>query len=93
LAEEAKKQARILAQQGHQPTTNSKPKQSAQKPPPQSLKAAIREALADVFAYAFLRAHNYGLDVKQMARERIQKNALKQPAKKAKRSAKKYTKL
>ncbi|MEQ1533426.1 MAG: nucleotide pyrophosphohydrolase [Sideroxydans sp.] len=53
----------------------------------------IREELADVFAYAFLLADSYGLDVKQIVLEKIKKNALKYPIEKAKGSAKKYTEL
>ncbi|TNC98998.1 MAG: MazG nucleotide pyrophosphohydrolase [Gallionellaceae bacterium] len=53
----------------------------------------IREELADVFAYAFLLADSYGLDVKQIVLEKIKKNALKYPVDKAKGSAKKYTEL
>jgi len=53
----------------------------------------IRDELADVFAYAFLLADSYGLDVKQIVLEKIKKNALKYPVEKAKGSAKKYTEL
>lgn len=53
----------------------------------------IREELADVFAYAFLLADSYGLDVKQIVLEKIKKNALKYPIEKSKGVAKKYTEL
>jgi NTP pyrophosphatase (non-canonical NTP hydrolase) len=53
----------------------------------------IREELADVFAYAFLLADSYGLDVKQIVLDKIKKNALKYPVEKAKGSSKKYTEL
>ena len=59
----------------------------------QANKNEIREELADVFAYAFLLADSYGLDVKQIVLEKIKKNALKYPVGKAKGSAKKYTEL
>lgn len=59
----------------------------------QANESEIREELADVFAYAFLLADSYGLDVKQIVLEKIKKNALKYPVEKAKGSAKKYTKL
>lgn len=59
----------------------------------QANEAEIREELADVFAYAFLLADSYGLDVKQIVSEKIKKNALKYPVEKAKGSAKKYTEL
>lgn len=53
----------------------------------------IREELADVFAYAFLLANSYGLDVKQIVLEKIKQNALKYPIEKSKGVAKKYTEL
>jgi len=59
----------------------------------QANKDEVREELADVFAYAFLLADSYGLDVKQIVLEKIKKNALKYPVEKAKGSAKKYTEL
>lgn len=59
----------------------------------QANEGEIREELADVFAYAFLLADNYGLDVKQIVLEKIKKNAQKYPVEKAKGSAKKYTEL
>ncbi len=59
----------------------------------QANEGEIREELADVFAYAFLLADSYGLDVKQIVLEKIKKNALKYPVEKAKGSAKKYTEL
>jgi len=59
----------------------------------QANKDEVREELADVFAYAFLLADSYGLDVKQIVLEKIKKNALKYSVEKAKGSAKKYTEL
>ena len=53
----------------------------------------IKEELADVLAYAFMLADQYGLDVAQIMREKLDKNALKYPVDKAKGSAKKYTEL
>jgi NTP pyrophosphatase (non-canonical NTP hydrolase) len=53
----------------------------------------VREELADVFAYAFLLAHKYKLDVKQIILDKIQLNAEKYPIEKAKGSAKKYDEL
>jgi NTP pyrophosphatase (non-canonical NTP hydrolase) len=53
----------------------------------------IKEELADVFAYAFLIADNYKLDVKQIILDKIKKNAEKYPVDKAKGTAKKYTEL
>lgn len=53
----------------------------------------IREELADVFAYAFLLADKYNLDVNQIVHEKIEKNRLKYPVDKARGSAKKYHEL
>lgn len=53
----------------------------------------VKEELADVLAFAFLLADKYGLDVKQIVLEKIEKNALKYPVAKSKGSAKKYTEL
>ena len=53
----------------------------------------VKEELADVFAFAFLLAEEYGFDVKQTVLEKIEKNALKYPVAKSKGIAKKYTEL
>ena len=53
----------------------------------------VKEELADVFAYAFLLADKYQLDVKEIVLQKIQKNAEKYPVDKAKGSAKKYNEL
>lgn len=53
----------------------------------------VKEELADVFAFAFLIADRYGLDVNQIINEKIVKNKLKYPVEKAKGSAKKYNEL
>lgn len=53
----------------------------------------VKEELADVFAYAFLLADSYNLDVQKIVLEKIQKNKEKYPVGKAKGSAKKYTEL
>jgi NTP pyrophosphatase (non-canonical NTP hydrolase) len=53
----------------------------------------IKEELADVFAYAFLLADLYDLDVKQIVMEKIEKNGRKYPAAKARGTAKKYDEL
>jgi len=53
----------------------------------------VREELADVFAYAFLLAEKYDLDVKEIVLEKIKKNAEKYPIEKAKGTAKKYNEL
>jgi NTP pyrophosphatase (non-canonical NTP hydrolase) len=56
-------------------------------------KDKIKEELADVFAYAFLIAEKYELDVKQIVLDKIKINALKYPIDKSKGTAKKYTEL
>ena len=48
----------------------------------------VKEELADVFAYAFLLADKYKVDVKQLVLDKIQKNAEKYPVNKAKGTAK-----
>ena len=53
----------------------------------------IREELADVLNYAFQMADRYNLDIKEIMLEKIQKNATKYPADRAKGSAKKYNEL
>lgn len=53
----------------------------------------IKEELADVFAYAFLMAAKYKLDVKEIILNKIHKNAEKYPVDKSKGSAKKYNEL
>ncbi len=53
----------------------------------------IREELADVLNYAFQMADKYGLDIKEIMREKIRRNAEKYPVEKARGSAKKYNEL
>lgn len=53
----------------------------------------IKEELADVFAFAFLLANKYNLDVKSIVLDKIIKNSEKYPIEKAKGNAKKYTEL
>jgi NTP pyrophosphatase (non-canonical NTP hydrolase) len=50
----------------------------------------IKEELADVFAYAFLLAEKYNLDVKQIVMDKIKINGEKYPISTSKGSAKKY---
>ena len=63
------------------------------KPSEQADIETVKEELADVLAFAFLLADKYGLDVKQIVLEKIEKNALKYPVEKARGSARKYTEL
>lgn len=53
----------------------------------------VKEELADVFAFAFLLAEKYNLNVKDIIIEKIKINAEKYPIEKAKGTAKKYTEL
>ena len=53
----------------------------------------IREELADVLNYAFQMADKYGLDIKQIMLEKLERNARKYPVENAKGSAKKYNEL
>ena len=53
----------------------------------------VREELADVFNYAFLLADKYNLDVSEIVKEKLAKNAEKYPVDKARGSAKKYNEL
>lgn len=56
-------------------------------------KEKVKEELADVFAYAFLLAEKYNLDVKDIILEKIKKNGEKYPVDKSKGNAKKYNEL
>lgn len=53
----------------------------------------VKEELADVMNYAFLIAHKYNLDIKEIILSKLKKNAEKYPIAKAKGSAKKYDEL
>lgn len=53
----------------------------------------VKDELADVFAYAFLLANKYQLDVKQIILDKIDKNVKKYPVEKSKGTAKKYSEL
>ena len=53
----------------------------------------VKEELADVFAYAFLLANKYELDVLEILTSKIKTNAKKYPVEKSKGTAKKYNEL
>jgi NTP pyrophosphatase (non-canonical NTP hydrolase) len=53
----------------------------------------VKEELADVFAYALLMANHYNLDVADIVREKVARNAEKYPVEKARGTAKKYDEL
>lgn len=53
----------------------------------------VKEELADILNYAFLIAHKYDLDIKDIILAKLEKNAEKYPIDKAKGSAKKYDEL
>ena len=50
----------------------------------------LREELADVFAYAIMLAGRHGLDVSEIVKEKIVKNALKYPVEQSKGRSNKY---
>ena len=56
-------------------------------------KEKVKEELADIFAFAFLLADKYGLDVKKIILDKIKVNGEKYPVEKAKGTAKKYDEL
>jgi NTP pyrophosphatase (non-canonical NTP hydrolase) len=53
----------------------------------------IKEELADVFAFAFLLAHEKGFDIEEIILDKLKINAAKYPIEKAKGNAKKYNEL
>lgn len=53
----------------------------------------VKDELADILIYAILFADKYGFDIPEIITEKIEKNAAKYPADKAKGNAKKYTDL
>ena len=53
----------------------------------------VKEELADVFAYAFLIAEKYNLNVEEIVLDKIKKNAEKYPIEKSKGIATKYYNL
>ncbi len=63
------------------------------KSPEDAKVGKIREELADILSYAFQMADKYGLDIKEIMLDKLEKNALKYPVDKAKGTAKKYTEL
>jgi len=56
-------------------------------------KEKVKEELADVFAYAFLLAEKYKLNVEKIVLSKIEQNASKYPIDKAKGTSKKYNDL
>ena len=55
--------------------------------------AKLREELADVFAYAIMLAGRHGLDVSEIVKDKIAKNAKKYPVEKSKGNSAKYDDL
>jgi NTP pyrophosphatase (non-canonical NTP hydrolase) len=53
----------------------------------------VKEELADVFAYAFLIAEKYNLNVEEIVLDKIKKNGKKYPVDKAKGKSDKYDQL
>ena len=60
------------------------------KNPEEADKTKVEKELADIFAFAFLLANKYQLDVKQIILNKIEENNRKYPVEKSKGSAKKY---
>ncbi len=56
-------------------------------------KAKLEKELADVFAFAFLLAHENGLNVKKIVFDKIELNRRRYPVNKSRNSSKKYTDL
>jgi NTP pyrophosphatase (non-canonical NTP hydrolase) len=50
----------------------------------------LREELADVFAYAIMLAGRHGLDISEIVKDKIAKNAKKYPVEKSKGTSAKY---
>lgn len=53
-------------------------------------KEKIKKELADIFAFAFLLAHKFQFNVRQIVLDKIEENSRKYPVEKSKGSAKKY---
>ena len=53
----------------------------------------LKEELADVFAYAIMLAGRYGLDVSEIVKNKIKKNANKYPVEKSRGISDKYDSL
>ena len=53
----------------------------------------VKEELADIMNYAFLIAHKYDMDIKEIILNKLKRNGEKYPVNKAKGSAKKYNEL
>jgi NTP pyrophosphatase (non-canonical NTP hydrolase) len=53
----------------------------------------LKDELADVLYSAFLLAHHYQIDIKEVIQNKLDKNAAKYPVAKAKGSNKKYNDL
>jgi NTP pyrophosphatase (non-canonical NTP hydrolase) len=63
------------------------------KNPDEANKEKVKEELADIFAYGFLLADKYQLDIKEIVLEKIKKNGEKYSVDKSKGNAKKYNEL
>ena len=63
------------------------------KSPDEANLSDIKEELADVFAYAFMIAAAYNLNVAEIIDAKIKLNEIKYPLEKSKGTSKKYTKF
>jgi NTP pyrophosphatase (non-canonical NTP hydrolase) len=61
------------------------------KKPEEVIIEKVKDELADVFAYAFLIAEKYKLNIEEVVLEKIKKNGEKYPIDKAKGNSTKYT--
>ena len=53
----------------------------------------VKEELADIMNYAFLIAHKYDMDIKEIILNKLKRNGEKYPVNKAKEKKKKYNEL
>lgn len=63
------------------------------KNPDDADKEKIKKELADIFAFSFLLANKYNLNVKEIVLDKIEENRKKYPVDKAKGTARKYNEL
>ena len=63
------------------------------KEPEEANREKVKKELADIFAFAFLLANKFGLDVRKIIVDKIEENNSKYPVGKAKGTAKKYNEL
>jgi len=72
-----------------QPSLHAFEQEATEEP----MQSRLREEIADVFLYLLLVAERTGIDLQQVANEKIAVNASKYPVEKARGTAAKYTQL